>query len=338
MIISKRETLDPQFGCEDFITKFEENNNSEKISTVIWHQDESIICEQVNFSHENQVDIILSELLPSELPVSLSNEKVDFFRKRFLLFPLLNYGQEWKKCNKDSTNIIYINDELNKCDNSLCVLKVTNLKENNIFREVRIDYNNLDINYVFEEIHNCKNILINIKRPQLFSIILKFAEKENKTINHINNHFYFTHRMALLGYFVMEKNRFANQSLRHKITSFLFTERSILHRSETLKVSLFDEKLYDDLDNIKFRSHLTCDCQSKTLQYLIETPIFSRTSMYQINCSLTREQKRLFVMFIINNKYNKEELNSDFVFQCLCEIHESSGTIANFSQLISDIT
>ena len=338
MIIGKRETLHPQFGCEDFITKFVENNKSEKISTVIWHQDESIICEQVNFSFENKGDIILSELLPSELPVSLSNEKIDFFRKRFLLFPLLNYGQEWKRCNKDLTTIIYLNDELNKSDNSVSVLRDTNLKENNIFKEVRIDYNNLDINNVFEEIHNCKNILINIKRPQMFSSILKFAEKENKIIKHINNHFYFSHRLALLGYFAREPNRMESQSIRHKITSFISTERTILHKSDTLKISLSDEKLYDDLHNVKFRSHLTCDCETKTLQDLIETPIFSRPSRYQINFSLTREQKRLFVMFINNNKHNKEELNSDFVYKCLNKINENSGTIANYFQLISDIT
>ena len=236
MTLSNSELPSPTLWNEKIITYFEEKNKSKKICTIVWHQDEAIISKQIDFAFENNVDVLLSEILPAELPFLISNEKTRFFRDKFIFLPPLISPKEIRKSKDDFTRVIFIDDELSECDFDISLLKIIEKKSIDLYREIKVNYKDINLNEIFEKITNCSNILVNIKNPQLLTLILNHAINEDVKVKYINNHFIFAHRLALFGFFINTKEQTNNQSIRARFTYFISSNESILSESVTLKV------------------------------------------------------------------------------------------------------
>jgi hypothetical protein len=338
MIISNTDLPTPILWDEKTITYFEEKNKSKKICTIVWHQDEAIISKQIDFAFENNVDVLLSELLPAELPFFISKEKIKFFRDKFIFLPPLISSQEIRKSKDDFTRIIFLNDESSECDFDISLLKIVKLKSNDFYREVKVNYDNINLNDIFDKITNCSNILVNIKNPQLLTLILNHAINEDVKVKYINNHFIFAHRMALFGFFINTKNQSNNHSIRAQFTYFISSNESILSKSVTLKV--FD---CNEQDSKKYllnstKPHISCEGIQPCKTDLVKTSIYKLTETNGIENypAITQEQRRFFVYFISQNKNNINELNSEFVTKSL-EVFLLSTYHYSYYKSIADI-
>jgi len=319
MIISKNSFPKPIFWGHGFLTRFEEKNESKKISTVIWDRDESVICDQIIFAFENNVDVILSELLPTELPTSLSNLFLEFFRDRFIFEPPNIKFNERLGAESNDQSIVLIQDGLIEDRNTISLLKKINHESNNFLKEINIDYDDIHIEDIFHKLGDSDSFIISIQSPTLISCIVFYLTKQNKKIKLIEGHFNYSHRFALMGYYVKECNPSDRNSIRKEITFCIKSKDSILQKSNSLKAFIFNANSFEVSRIPSCESHFKCDGLKNTLNDLIDIPMFNLISHKQFQPVLTSEQKRFLIYYISINIENHDELNSDFVQICLKE-------------------
>ena len=125
MIISDKSVPKPNFWDSDFIKDFETSHPKEKISTVIWSEDASTIINQINFAIENETEIVLSDMLPDELPERILNKEYKFFVDKFFYTP------------PHFQNNFEIKDSLYGCGN-LVLLVTDKEKDNNLNKSLEL--------------------------------------------------------------------------------------------------------------------------------------------------------------------------------------------------------
>ena len=338
MILSNSELPTPTLWDEKIITYFEEKNKSKKICTIVWHQDEAIISKQIDFAFENNVDVLLSEILPAELPFLISNEKTRFFRDKFIFLPPLISPKEIRKSKDDFTRVILIDDELSECDFDISLLKIIEKKSIDLYREIKVNYKDINLNEIFEKITNCSNILVNIKNPQLLTLILNHAINEDVKVKYINNHFIFAHRLALFGFFINTKEQTNNHSIRARFTYFISSNESILTKSVTLKIFDCNEQEGKKYLLNSTKPHILCEGIQPCTTDLVKTPVYKLTETNGIDHypAITQEQRRFIIYFISQNKNNINELNSDSVTKFL-ELFLLSTYHPNYYKSVADI-
>jgi hypothetical protein len=321
MIITKKDFPKPLFWSESLIDDFKNKNDSKKISTVVWEKEESIINEQVGFAYENNVDIVLSELLPSELPMTLSDNLIDFFRDRFVFVPPHTSQRNIQISTDEKSSITYINDNLSEEDEAILLLKNLNLNGETFLNVINIDYDNFSFEKVIQNVGNSKNILININNPQLLITLIIRLHDFSKRIKYINNRFRFSHRLNLFGFFTINNDLNHNQSIRSRFNFFNSTGESVIKVSRNETVFSLDCNNSVNYPLIESQQkHLICPITEDNLKSFIDTPIPKRNSEDRFVPALSKEEKRFFIHYIASNKENKDQLSAEFVCKCLEEV------------------
>lgn len=321
MIITKQDFPKPLFWSESLIDDFNKKNDSKIISTVVWEKEELIINEQIAFSYENNVDIVLSELLPSELPNTLSDNLIDFFRDRFVFVPPHTSHTKIKNPTEERSSITYINDNLSEEDKTILLLKSVNSNYDTLFNEINVDYDNFVFDDIIQNVGKSENILINIKNPQLLIALIITLHHFSKRIKYIKNHFRFSHRLNLFSFFTINNDLNHNQSIRSRFNFFNSTGDTVIKKSK--KEPIFSLECKDPFNyhlNESQQKHLICPVTEDNLKSFIDTPIPKRNSEDRFVPAISKEEKRFFIHYIASNKENKDQLSADFVCKCLEEV------------------
>jgi hypothetical protein len=90
MFLSNPHSSDLIFWSQEALESQTLNNGNKKISTLTWSIDSKNIIDQINWLKSNQIELILSEILPDEVPENLLLEEYFYFEKNFLFLPPSN--------------------------------------------------------------------------------------------------------------------------------------------------------------------------------------------------------------------------------------------------------
>ena len=75
------------FWNKNFINNFISSKNDKKVSTLLWKEQDEDIYAQLVDCIENKSDIILSEILPNELPSGTTLLEYKYFINKFMFCP-----------------------------------------------------------------------------------------------------------------------------------------------------------------------------------------------------------------------------------------------------------
>ena len=76
------------FWLQSFIKDLNDKYSNKKISYLLWDEDEKQIITQIEDHVKNTPDIILSEMLPCELPDRIAPEEIEKLKDSLLIFNL----------------------------------------------------------------------------------------------------------------------------------------------------------------------------------------------------------------------------------------------------------
>ena len=86
MSIENFNTENTNFIDPQFLLNISESENL-KYSTLLWSSDDDKLSNDFQKIINDQSDVILTDILPDELPSRTTSEEYDFFIKRYLFIP-----------------------------------------------------------------------------------------------------------------------------------------------------------------------------------------------------------------------------------------------------------
>lgn len=271
MSIENFNTENTNFIDPQFLLNISESENL-KYSTLLWSSDDDKLSNDFQKIINDQSDVILTDILPDELPSRTTSEEYDFFIKRYLFIPpSLEEENISKKSNTSRDKIILISNPNSTSHNGI----------NNIFKiigdiKLNEDIIILDLNQV-----NFKSILDRYL-PQTKKIVILSSDP-----NLI--HYCFLIKIKFdINIFLLPK--LINYSSRNLLYGFKF--KSNKNNNEISIRSLVKDIIFSDLGNLVIEK----DCNI--------LPLKSNTSDF--NLSLTElEDSKLETnkFFAINQNY-----------------------------------
>ena len=195
MIIFDKAAPQLKFWDKDFLKDFENSHPNQRISIVLWSKNSSSIISQIKFAIENEIEIVLSDLLPEELPERVLNHEYKFFVEKFF-FVLPHFKNNFViQGNPKCDNIqLLVSDEEEKSSNlnrSLELVKCELIKQsiliqktvselykgksesyllNNNFKKIIVDTIDPNAQLYLTLIAACKNIEIKFLSKPVLSI------------------------------------------------------------------------------------------------------------------------------------------------------------------------
>ena len=192
MILKSDDNLEPKLWDKSIVKKIENDNDDKKICYLIWDPDPNQIIEQLKFAKKECAEIILSEILPDELPCSVLNDEFLFFCKTFKFLPSQFNIQNKEDKNVSKSKFIFIrhnvyNSKENEGNRNFVYHKyLTKTDGIEIIESEKID---VIRDFLLENISYCKKIIIDSTNPQLnhFAVIQSILSKVSCTIINTNS-------------------------------------------------------------------------------------------------------------------------------------------------------
>lgn len=179
MSIENFNTENTNFIDPQFLLNISDSENL-KYSTLLWSSDDDKLSNDFQKVINNKSDVILTDILPDELPSKTTSEEYDFFIKRYLFIPP-SLGEEniSKKSNTSRDKIILISNpnstSYNSINNIFKIIGDSKLNEDIIF----LDLNQVNFKGILDRyLPQTKKIVILSSDPNLihycFLIKIKF--------------------------------------------------------------------------------------------------------------------------------------------------------------------
>lgn len=228
-IMSKQSSFrKSQFWNEDLIANFIERN-PKTISTLFWSLDEKVIFKQLKNAIEQNTDIILSDLLPDELPNHTTNSEYDFFISRYMFVPPYYIRKNDEIGSPSSKNkIVFVTDSkqkkaLNVDEVASIIASCDQFKENFIF----LDADSQDIkNEIDKHIIYAKRIVINSINPNLIHYASILSSIHELSVYLIAPIIESSSRSILFGYNIKSTFNIKDISLRSLIKEIILSENT----------------------------------------------------------------------------------------------------------------
>ena len=232
------------FWNKNFINDFKSLNNDKKVSTLLWKdQDEDIYAQLVDCI-ENKSDIILSEILPNELPSGTTLLEYKYFINKFMFCPPHIFPNKENISQAKAYKKIVIFDENYKGIFANNIIKAVFLNES----MKSMDFNLLHYNHTVDSLNEINDSLKNVskvilisKNPSLVSYIIQCSLIYNFEVNthpNIRN----SVRFFGLGLTIeSDFNQSKFESVRRKFNSIF---------NSHLKISIHSEKAIKSLSKI----------------------------------------------------------------------------------------
>ena len=271
MSIENFNTENTNFIDPQFLLNISESENL-KYSTLLWSSDDGQISNDLQKIINDKADVVLTDILPDELPSKTTSEEYDFFIKRYLFIPpSIKEENISVKSNTSRDKLILISNPNSTAHNGI----------NNIFKIIGDSKSNEDIISLDLNQINFKSILEQYL-PQTKKIVILSSDP-----NLI--HYCFLLKIKFdINIFLLPK--LINYSSRNLLYGFKF--KSNENNNEISIRSLVKDIIFSDLGNLVIEK----DCNI--------LPLKPNTSDF--NLSLTElEDSKLETkkFFVINQNY-----------------------------------
>jgi hypothetical protein len=233
MLITKEEFPKPKFWHKDFISEFEKKNHNKRISTLVWSEKDEVIYEQIQFAQQNNSDIILSEILPDELPEKTLLREYKFFDDHFKFIPPQFEEEYLSDLTTKKENITVITNERTQgTRHNFEYLKI--LENSEVIKTAKDTLENEEL---VKHIQKSKNIILDIKNPQLIHFVAIICLKLNTTCT-INSDAILITRLLSSGINPIFRSKLnSTTSLREIIRHFILNKVS--------DFSIFNDDVYE---------------------------------------------------------------------------------------------
>ena len=209
----------PVFWLDENLKEFESVNKDKTISTLTWHHKDEIIIQQLNFAMEQNSDVLISELLPHELPDKILLNEYNFFSSRYH-YKSPDILREIEVSNESQTLIISDSNELIQ-NNTIYSIILNSFKDQNNTKSIDLknDEHRLNLSKLCSK---SSRFLINSQNIVLINLILSHCNKYDKSFTILNNENFDYLRYMLQGCLLSDSANFEKQtSLRSKISRSL---------------------------------------------------------------------------------------------------------------------
>ena len=174
------------FWSNNFVKDFRTLNKNKMISTLLWNQNDEEIYSQLSTCIENNSDIILSDILPNELPSGTTIHEYKYFIDKFIYSPphTQPHTKNISLQNKDGKLIVIDEDYKGLFSNSIIkkvfLNELIKAKGYNL-----INYNNTlnSFNNINDSLKSSSEVVLISQNPSLVSYIIQSSLLFNYEFN-----------------------------------------------------------------------------------------------------------------------------------------------------------
>ena len=174
------------FWNKNFISDFKSLNSDKRVSTLLWKEQDDDIYDQLSECIKDKSDIILSEVLPNELPAGTTILEYKYFIDKFIYCPPHAPPlTENTSLEKEQTNLVVIDDNYKGIFTNKIVKEVF-LKEIIKRRDsILLNYNNTlnSLSDINDSLKNASNVVLISDNPLLVSYIIQSSFVFNYEFN-----------------------------------------------------------------------------------------------------------------------------------------------------------
>ena len=240
-----------------------------KYSTLLWTSDCDKISKNLQTIREKNSDLILTDILPDELPSQTTYEDYVFYIERYRFIPpYYKQGSRFIDQTHSRRKILYITDNSDRTINTDKTLKFIIRKGNIKDDFISVDANNADIkNTIDEEILQAKKVVINSINPNILHYLSILSTFHEIKVSVISPFLEANSRSILFGYNILNKYKTENISLRYLFKEIIFSKEGNLILNDS---------------NDSFSYSLNCDEDKSNYHKIDEFNKFS-AQFYKIN-------------------------------------------------------
>ena len=321
----KSESPKSHYLTEEILNEFRLQNRSKKICTLIWSSKPGEITRQVEYAIDNEVDIILSEVLPDEVGFEMDHEMYEFYLSKYIFVPPILYNSD-KASLTDSKkkNYIFTDSSLKREDRFSSIIYNLNridsfeIIEMSKFKEYTTELNN----YISEANH----VIINTCSPQdiLAAVLISLTKSKRFTI--LSETAYSPFRYSVFGINI-------NKFLPEETSSLRSNIKGILD-SEKVEIKLLPDCFRKAID-------LTIKPEFNSLYEIVQCEpfkILDQLYKTQVNDILWK-RPHMPAGLLKNNEYLRSKLNSDYnifkrkTYHCLSQLLSKDNLEDNIREL-----
>ena len=325
MILQHSELPKSKYLSDQILTEYSEKHSGKKIVTLVWSSKPGEITRQMEYAIDNDVDIILSEILPDELAFEINHEMYEFFLSKYIFVPPILYKADKSiLTDRNKKNYIFTDSTMEREDRFSSI--INNLKKTDFFeiidisklKECTTELNN----YILEANH----VIVNACSPQDLLAVLLISLTHSKRFTVLNESAYSPFRFSVFGINI-------NKFLPEKTSSLRSTIKGMLD-SEKVEIEVLPDcfrKAIDLSTKPEFNSlHEIVQCEPfKTLDQLYKT---------RVNDILWK-RPHLLAGLLKNKDHVHAKLNSDYNifkrkgYHCLSKLLSKDNVEDNIREL-----
>ena len=172
----------PKYWNDENLEYYISKNKYKKTSFLIWSPNKITILKQIKWLIENSIEVILSELLPDEIPGTSLNAEYNYLLKRLVYIPPhVELYQSKSKGFIQTKEIVIITDSLEYLFPSTMKeqsKKILTSLQNSIDLELIILNNDNSFENAINATHNAKLIFLNTKDPVFTHYCARFRDNK----------------------------------------------------------------------------------------------------------------------------------------------------------------
>jgi hypothetical protein len=258
--------------CEsNVIEKIIENNKKKKIETLYWSERDSDIVANINFIFKNNCDIILSEILPSELPHCIFKSEYDYICERLIFIPPFKEIQFTDTSQDKGFCILY--DDYN----------IKPKKYDYAYRIIRDEFDSIKVNNLkdfieyYPRIASYKRIIILLSNPVLSNLISYNLNLINR--NHIieSSSIKSNIRYTITGLSNYLHAKMEETSVREKIKCLLFDK--VIQRNKNVNFSKYKKFFLSTEFKVLYLNKILLSYENKSGN----EPLISNVNEFSVN-------------------------------------------------------
>lgn len=313
MLIANPFSPKANFWNDDIVDFYASKSSDKKTSFLTWTPDASIIHEQIKWLIENSIEIILSEILPDELPNDILLEEYHFLLERIEFIPpskIQSRSNDLKVARDKAIITDNIEEFFPNCTKNQISTILNIIEENLDYEVIELNRSN-NFENAIRIIQNAKSVILGTNNPVLshyFEIIRN---------NHKLNCFYRNKLKAgsPFRYFYTGINYF-NDSFFNKKASLRETITFLLKITDLKDQEnrLLDAKLFSNFQNaLMQKDYSLIQSQSTTL---LSSSLYQNKDLPQI-CSQPTVFSSIAIQgeektdaFLISNRFTRRSFYS----------------------------
>ena len=185
MLLINQKFTETKYWKKTIINDVAKSNENKKIGILIWQQDQDKIIEQIKWLISKSVDVIISEILPDEIPEKTLIKEYSYIKTRCHFVPPI-FEKDLSFNSKTNDEILFITDnDLPKISKNYKINKLVKYLDK--IKEFKILKTSCDIDKIKKSIKNAKIVIINTFDPVICHYIEITRRDLNLHTKYVNN-------------------------------------------------------------------------------------------------------------------------------------------------------